>query len=319
MHVLITGGNGFIGGYVVDRLIADGHTVLIFDRNSGQKEFSEERSFYLGDIMDATAVTEAMAHCDSWIHLAGVLGTAETVKNALPAATTNIIGGLNVLNAATQYGVPGVNIAVGNHFENNTYSITKSSVERFCNMYQRFNGTKVTTVRALNAYGPRQKPFAPYGTSRVRKIMPSFVCRALLGEPVQIYSDPVLGSNIMDMIYVADAADVLVEALYATVKADAGLPEVIEAGTGRRDTVDDIAQVVLAAVAKATGRQGTVERLPMRIGETPGSPVVGDTSTLAVLGIDATHFESLEHGVERTVNYFVDRWLPGYQKTQEQK
>lgn len=307
MHVLVTGSSGFIGGYVVDRLIMDGHTTLCFDHNSGQKKFSPERSFFLGDIMDATAVTEAMAHCDSWIHLAGVLGTAEAIKNPLPATLTNVVGGLNVLSAATQYGAPGIVIGVGNHYENNTYSISKSTVERFADMSRRYNGTKVSTVRALNAYGPKQKPFFPHGTSRVRKIMPSFVCRALLGEPIEVYSDPEFGSNVMDMVYVEDVADVLTKALYVTVREDAGFTGVIEAGTGLRTTVDEIAQIVLDEVG-----DGSIVHLPMRIGETPGLPVVADTKTLAALGMNASNFVKLEDGVRKTVSWYKENWLPEY-------
>jgi UDP-glucose 4-epimerase len=108
----------------------------------------------LGDIRDATSVTEAVSHADGVIHLAGVLGTQETIDNPRPAAETNILGGLNVLEAIAQYGVPAVNIAVGNHWMNNTYSITKSTVARFADMYNRYRGTRVSVVRALNAYGP---------------------------------------------------------------------------------------------------------------------------------------------------------------------
>jgi UDP-glucose 4-epimerase len=234
------------------------------------------------------------------IHLAGVLGTQETIKNPRPAAETNILGGLNVLEACAQYDVPLVNIAVGNWWMNNTYSITKNTVERFAEMMNRYRDTKITVVRALNAYGPRQMAAAPYGPSKVRKIMPSFICRALSGLPIEIYGD---GEQIMDMIYVHDAARVLVTALETT--ADFGAPlKTLEAGSGRRTTVNDIAEVVVAEVERVTDKRVGINHIPMRPGEDEGSVVIGDPLTLTPIGMDGSDFIPLESGVIKTVAYF---------------
>lgn len=300
---LVTGGNGFIGRYVVRHLLATGRDVLVFDRHGHTPEPGAE--LILGDIRDATSVTDAMAHADSWIHLAGVLGTQETIANPLPAAETNVLGGLNVLQAAAQYGLPGVNIAVGNHWETNTYSISKTTVERFCDMYRRYRDLPVTVVRALNAYGPGQSVAAPYGPSKVRKIIPSFVCRALAGDPIEIYGD---GQQVMDCIHAGDVADILVTALKRTEIAG-GLPGVIEAGTGRPTTVNDIASEVLKAVGK-----GEIVHTQMRPGETPGAVVLADTSTLAPLSIGPEDLTLLEDGIAETVDWYRTNWLPGFQR-----
>lgn len=295
MRVLVTGGNGFIGRATTAELASQGFEPLVLDRH---RDADGPFPVLLGDVRDATAVTEAMAHADAWVHLAGVLGTAETIRNPMPAAMTNVVGGLNVLEAAAQYGLPGVNIGVGNHWMTNTYSITKSTVERFAAMYRRERGLAVTTVRALNAYGPGQSVAAPYGPSKVRKITPSFVMRALHGDPVEVYGD---GSQVMDMVHVRDVARVLVAALRRSVE-HGGLESVPEAGTGRRTTVLDIAQAVVDAVGS-----GDIVRLPMRPGEDPSSVVLADTATLAPLapyGIDPTRFVSLEHGIAETVAYY---------------
>lgn len=290
---LVTGGNGFIGRYTVEELLARGRSVVVLDRVQHPTPPGVE--LHWGDIRDATAVTEAMAHVDSWIHLAGVLGTQETIKNPVPAAETNLLGGLNILQGASQYRLPGVNIAVGNHWETNTYSITKSTMERFAAMYRQFHDLPVTTVRALNAYGPRQSVAAPYGTSKVRKIMPSFIMRALHGDPIEVYGD---GKQIMDMIYVGDVARVLVDALELTERSG-GQEMIFEAGSGRATTVLDIANCVIDAVG-----HGEIRHLPMRMGETPGAIVLGDPGTLAPLGIKTGDLVPLEKGVERAVEYF---------------
>ena len=197
MKVLVTGGMGFIGRYVVEELLENNHTPIIFDHHRRlAKEYPDGVEVFQGDIMDDVAVTEAMAHCDSWIHLAAVLGTQETIKNPRPAAKSNLIGGLNILEAAAQYNLPGTYIAVGNHWMNNTYSITKTMIERFIDMYNRNRGTKVNIVRVVNAYGPRQLAAEPYGCGKVRKITPAFACRALLGQPIEVYGD---GKQVSDM------------------------------------------------------------------------------------------------------------------------
>ena len=296
-HVLVTGGNGFIGGYVVEELIRRGFEVDILDtRNRG----AIGATIVLGDLRDATAVTEAVAHVDGVIHLAGVLGTQETIANPRPAAETNILGGLNLLQAIAQHRVPAVNIAVGNYWMQNTYSITKSTIERFVAMYNAERGTAITVVRALNAYGPRQVAAAPYGPSKVRKILPAFICRALAGEPIEVYGN---GEQVMDMIYVKDVAHILVEALVRTAASGAAL-RTIEAGTGRETTVNDIAQAVLDEVAQRGIVSREIVHIPMRPGEEVGSVVLADPATLATVDMYNSQLVPLEDGVKRTVAYF---------------
>jgi UDP-glucose 4-epimerase len=298
MHTtLVTGAVGFIGSHVVDTLQARGRQVIAFDRRT-----CPGTETILGDIRDPAAVTDAMSHADSWIHLAGILGTQETIANPVPAAETNILGGLNVLQAAAQYGLPGVNIAVGNHWESNTYSISKSTTERFCSMYRAYRGLPVTTVRALNAYGPRQTVAAPFGPSKVRKIMPSFICRALTGAPIEVYGD---GNQVMDMVHVRDVASILVDALVRT-EAHGGIDTVLEAGTGRRTTVLDIARTVGRVVGDPD-----IKHLPMRPGETPGAVVLADPATMKVLG-PRPALITLEQGIAETVAWYRDNWLPGW-------
>ena len=251
----------------------------------------------LGDVRDATAVTEAVAHVDGVIHLAGVLGTSEAISNPIPAAETNVLGGLNVLQACAQYKIPLVNIAVGTYFEDSTYPITKSAVEAFTRMYGKYRDTPVCSVRAFNAYGPMQSVAHPYGSSQVRKIIPSFIARALHGEPIEIYGD---GSQIMDMIYITDVARCLVVALE---KGPSG-GVLYEAGTARPTTVKQIACLVGEEVTRQTGSGVTVRHLPMRPGESPGSQVLAEAGNVRKLGIDPGGFITLEDGLRDTVAYY---------------
>jgi len=296
MKVLVTGGAGFIGSYVVDELLARGHKPVIFDHYDRKEEYA--CPVILGDVRDDVAVTEAMAHVDAWIHLAAVLGTQETIANPRPAALSNLMGGLNMLQAAAQYDLPGTYIGVGNHWMNNPYSITKTMIERFVSMYNNDRGTRVNIVRAMNAYGPRQRPIPPWGDSKVRKITPSFVCRALNNLPIEIYGD---GSQVSDMCWVGDVAKALV---IATEKAAEGVifPEVVEVGPAVSSTVQQVAEMV----CELTGSTAGVSNLPMRPGEIPNSIVKANVDSLQHVGMSDETLMPLSEGMKQTVEWFKE-------------
>ena len=293
MKVLVTGGAGFIGSYVVKKLIHREHEPVIFDHyNRGHYPCP----VILGDVRDEVSVTEAMAHVDGWIHLAAVLGTQETIANPRPAAASNLMGGLNILEAAAQYDLPGAYIGVGNHWMNNTYSITKTMVERFIDMYNNDRGTKVNIVRAMNAYGPRQRAVPPWGDSKVRKITPSFICRALEGMPVEVYGG---GLQVSDMCWVGDVAQALVVALE---KAAEGIKFIapVEVGPKNSNTVREIAELII----KLTNSESKIKDLPMRPGEKAGSIVSANTTTLSLVDMKVEDLMPLEEGMLKTINYF---------------
>jgi UDP-glucose 4-epimerase len=297
MRVLVTGGAGFIGSYVTAELISQGHQVLRFDHLT---HGPHDQDVIVGDIRDATTVTEAVAHADAVIHLAAVLGTQETIDNPRPAAETNILGSLNIFEAITQYKVPVVYAAVGNHWMRDhgtgAYTISKTCVEDFARMYRKFRGTEVSIVRPVNAYGARQSIAAPFGSSKVRKIIPAFACRALSGMPIEIYGS---GQQISDMVHVSDVAKVMV----AAIGADLGPYEV---GPTTSHTVSQVAEIVAEEAVFITGQSASIEHLPMRRGEVEEATVSADPTTLEPLGISARDFVKLEDGLRDTVQWFWD-------------
>jgi UDP-glucose 4-epimerase len=308
--VLVTGGAGFIGSYVVDRLLAQGTDVVVFDHNApGTLDpdlFRKGVELFQGDVRDDVAVTEAAAHVDGIIHLAAVLGTQETIKNPRPAAHTNILGSLNILEAANQYNLPVVYAGVGNYWMRDkgagTYTISKTAVEDFIRMFNQFRDGRISVVRPVNAYGPRQSVAAPFGSSKVRKIMPSFICRALAGVPIEVYGD---GTSVSDCVFVDDAANVFVSALTKLHFGDA--PVTVGVGPFNSVKVLDIAELVAHIVSTTTGQPKVpIVHLPMRPGEVPNSVTDADTNSVRVVGVDPNTYTGLGPGIEKTVNWYIE-------------
>lgn len=300
MKVGVTGGNGFIGRYVCEELAARGHEPIVFDHRG--RVPNPEWQVMIGDIRDDTAMVELAAHCDGIIHLAAVLGTQETISNPRPAVQTNVLGGLNFLEAVAQYDLPGVYIAVGNFWMNNSYSISKTTVERLVRMFNADRGTRVNNVRVVNAYGPRQAAAAPFGSGKVRKITPAVVCRALAGWPVELYGG---GVQISDMVWVGDVARGLVAA-FETAAAGTVLDQVVEVGPADSVSIRSVAELIIELCEERGYQRVPIVDLPMRPGEVPNGVVAVDPETLRPVGIDPASLVPLAEGMARTVDWFIE-------------
>jgi UDP-glucose 4-epimerase len=326
MRVGITGGAGFIGGHVIEELIRRGHQVIVFDhRGHIDPKILGPMSYYdreavtvmLGDVRDPVSVTELAAHVDGIIHLAAVLGTQETIGNPIPSAHVNVIGSLNVFEAAAQYKLPVVYAGVGNHWMRDhgtgSYTISKSAAEDYARMHNAYRDGRITIVRPVNAYGPRQSVAAPYGSSKVRKILPAFTCRALTGTDIEVYGD---GTQISDCVYVKDVAYVFAEALKWTQANRRPTEKPVEVGPIESVTVNDIARMVAQEAAIELGGVPRVDvvHLPMRPGEVPNAVVSANTETLKQIEVDPTQFMPLQDGIRATVCYYAEHWLPAYQQ-----
>jgi UDP-glucose 4-epimerase len=248
-RILVTGAKGFIGSRVCAELERRGDLPVHFD--------------YPNDVRDS-AMLAAFAHVDGVVNLAGVLGTAETIGEEYEAAQVNILGALNVFDAFRS--VPIVQIATGHEGQPNPYALTKACITGLALSRAQWMGQKISVVRAYHVYGPGQKMCAPHGTSKVRKIIPSFVARALTDMPIEINGD---GLQVVDLVYVDDCAKVLVDAL------DGPYGKVLEAGTGVRVRVVDCAKDVIVACG---GSKSRLVHGPMRRGEPEGAIVVASAA-----------------------------------------
>jgi UDP-glucose 4-epimerase len=284
-RILVTGSRGFIGGYVVREIARQGMTPVGFD--------------YPGyNVLDADQVRREMAQCAGFVHLAGILGTKETVDSPGAALQVNIMGMLNVLQAARGLGVPGANIAVGNWWMNNPYSISKNAAERLCHMFNKEHGTRVNTVRTLNAYGPGQEPPPPFGRSPYAKIVPTFTCNALTERPLTLYGG---GSQISDMVFVEDVAKSLVTAMKLAT-AGAVASKTMSFGPSKHNTVRDVAEEIIRAAGG-----GTLVDAPMRAGEEEGAVVTADGKDADWFGELSRNLVPLQEGIARTVRWYADQ------------
>jgi nucleoside-diphosphate-sugar epimerase len=288
MRVLVTGGNGFIGSHVIDRLIAKGHQPVSFDRYGAP--YRKDVEFWVGDIRDRQRLGEAVAATDGVINLAGILGTSETIERPRFTVQSNLIGAINVFDMCRDSNKKGVHITVGNYWMNNPYAITKNAAERIALMYNKEFGSRIAVVRGLNAYGERQKE------KPVRKIMPNLVLPALKNTEILLYGD---GEQLMDMIYAGDLAEILIRALVVDHGCYHGI---FEAGMGREHapTINQLA----AKVVETAASRCRVSHVPMRGGEPERSVVVGNPKTLEPLGVSVTGMVPLNDGIARTISWF---------------
>jgi UDP-glucose 4-epimerase len=293
--VLVTGGSGFIGSHVVDKLLAAGHKPRIYDQRESPHHVRRSVDTVIGDLGDLRALRRAMDGCAAVIHLAAAADVNEVEADPVGSERCNVRGTLNVLEAARRAEVGRVIYAstiwvysdtpATCHLEDlalqppaHLYTATKLAGEHYCHSYRELYGLEYTILRFGIPYGPRARPAA---------VVPAFVSRALAGEPLTIAGD---GLQSRRFVYVEDLADGVVRAL-TPVAANRTYNLV-----GAQDvTIKEIAETVRGVV----GNVG-VEHVPGRNGDFAGAPVSGDRAA-ADLGWRAS--TPFHEGVRRYVEW----------------
>lgn len=304
VKVLVSGGAGFIGSHLVDRLVHDGHTVVALDdfsRGSHDHLYSAIRtgrcSTIERSILDA-GLEGAMrdAEPEVVVHLAAQIDVRASVQRPREDAVTNVIGTVAVLDAARQAGVRKVVLAssvaifgpvetlpVREHTPVNPlspYAVSKLSAEYYLQQYQRLYGLETTTLVMTNTYGPRQDPHGEAGVVAI------FADQMLRGRPTQVFGD---GTNSRDYVYVEDVADALARACGPVAT---GRRLVI--GTGIATTDRELHR----AVAEAVGGAPEPRLAPARLGDLPHM-VVDAAEARRTLGWVPN--VALSEGIKRTV------------------
>jgi UDP-glucose 4-epimerase len=300
--VLVTGGAGFIGSHVVDRLLAAGRRPRIYDLRPSAHHAPEEVPAVLGDLGELPRLVAAMDGCDAVIHLAAAADVNQVEAAPAEAERSNGRGTLNVLEAARRAGVGRVIFAStiwvysDTHAElldesvpldppDHLYTATKLAGELYCHSYLKLYGVEHTILRFGIPYGPRARPEA---------VVPAFVTRALAGEPLTVAGD---GTQSRRFVYVEDLADCVVRAL-APIAANRVYNVV-----GSEDvTIAEIAATVRELV-------GDVEivRVPGRQADFAGAPVCGERAAAELGWRPSTPFRE---GVRRCIEWHREAAVP---------
>lgn len=301
MKVLVTGGAGFIGSHVVDHFVEAGYQVVVVDDLSSghRKNINPQATFYQVDIRSAElAQVFAAERPDIVDHHAAQINVRASVSDPLHDADINVLGSLNILQQAVNYGVKKIiYISSGgaiygepqympcdeNHpiMPLSPYGVTKHTVEHFLHLYHENYGLAYTVLRYANVYGPRQDPNGEAGVVAI------FAGQMLNGEAPTINGD---GSQERDFIYVEDCARANVLAV------GNGQATAYNIGNGKGTTVLQIWQ----AIRNATGYEGAPQHGPAKMGDIQG--IYLDISK-AERGLGWTPTVPLQEGLNRTVAF----------------
>lgn len=286
MKCVVVGAKGFLGAVISKKLGEMGRSVVGVDRMSSSGE-APDIHHVSADIRDASSLRGAFRNAEEVYHVAANLGTSELEGGIRGAIDTNILGTLNVLEAARDEGVARVFIASKPSVWLNTYTITKHCSEQIARQFGNYNPISVYLFRYLNIYGPGQK------LQPVRKILPIFAAQAIRGLPVQIFGD---GLQTVDMLFVDDAAQMTIDLM-----ATPPVGRAIDCGTGQKMTVIEVAN----AVNDYFGNNAGIEHLPMRRGETERTQLVADTTDLDAILPDRV-LTPWEQALDRSLRWYAD-------------
>jgi len=291
MRVLVTGGAGFIGSHLTDALVARGDAVEVVDDMSAGRpgRVPAQAIVHKVSVTEAAELTALTADFAPELicHLAGQIDVRFSVAHPAADAQANVVGTVNVLEAARAVGARVLFASTGAviygrdapipsmedvlPLPESPYGVAKHCAEQYVLLYNRLHGTSHAVLRFANVFGPRQDPAGLAGVVAI------FCARALAGERPVVYGD---GRQTRDYVYVADAVDAFLAA------ANSGRPGTWNIGTGVEVSVLELTRVISQVAGYeldpvfAPARPGELlrgalapERAKRDLGWTPGTPL----------------------------------------------
>lgn len=264
--VLVTGGAGFIGSHLVDRLIGDGHKVIILDNlSTGKREnLNPKAEFIECDVADYEAIAPHFAGVEAVFHVAALARIQPSIKNPLPYQSANVTGTLNVLWASCKAQVKKViysstssiygdqpeaayplreNLTPDPH---NPYTLTKLFGEMYCQLFGELYNLSTVILRYFNVYGPRQLTEGAYAT-----VIGIFLKQRAEGKPMTLVKDG--AEKRRDFTHVSDVIQANILAWQNSVPK----AEVFNIGKGKNYSVKEVTELI----------GGPIEIIPQRMGE----------------------------------------------------
>jgi len=301
MNVLVTGGAGFVGSHLVDRLLEENHEVTVLDLWESQDIISHNDNplyhFVKGSILDDNILPSIAKDKDRIVHMAAILGTSESITtyDVEQVALVNVVGTIRILKAARKFSVPRVVFPTSPDVTwLNPYSITKQTTEKFSQLFNKEYDVETIALKFGKIYGPRERWLnssigAPFN---YQFLIPTIIIETLRGNPVKIYGD---GNQKSEYIFVYDVVESFVRAL-KTEKNLGG--EVIHVGRNKNYSVNDI----IETLERCWDRKIEKEYVKMRSGETP-TEIVLDNKKLKDL-LDYELKWDLTKGLNETIPYY---------------
>jgi UDP-glucuronate 4-epimerase len=275
MNVLVTGGAGFIGSHVVERLLGRGDVVTVIDdfndfynptlKRDNVRAFAGKAKLIEADICDDLRPVFAAQPFDAVVHLAARAGVRPSLAQPQLYTRVNIVGTQNLLELAREFSVKrfvfassssvyGVNQKVPFSEEDaifnpiSPYAATKLAGEALCHVYHHLYGLDIVCLRFFTVYGPRQRP-----DLAIRK----FTEAILTGKPIDVYGD---GGSRRDYTYIDD----ILQGVLACLDCSFGY-EIINLGESRTVELRELVQLI----EKATGKKAQIRQLPTQPGDVP--------------------------------------------------
>ena len=303
MKVVITGGAGFIGSHFAEHFSAQGNDVHVVDnlRSGYLKNISKfNLTFHNVSITEKELIDRILENADIVINLAALVSVPESLKKPYETVENNVIGLLNILEAAKQHRVGKVIHAssaaiYGDNPEQpkrismkpepkTPYAITKLDGEYYLRMYAEEYGLNTNSLRFFNVFGPRQDPKSQYAAA-----IPIFIHNAVNNVNITIYGD---GEQTRDFVFVKDVVQAGIK-----VAGFEGKGEVFNVATGYSVSINEIAKTII----KITNSKSKIIYADERPGDIKYSSASID-ETRKLLGYQPEY--SLEEGLIETVKFF---------------
>jgi UDP-glucose 4-epimerase len=312
--ILVTGGAGFIGSHLVDRLLSEDFEVTVIDNldtgrleNVAHHQDKENFHFVKGDIRDFNLVKEVMKDKDVVFHEAALASVTLSVENPILTNDINVIGTLNLLKASSDLHVKRFIYASSAAVYGDTsspqkredmppnptspYGVSKLAAENYVKLFHKLYGLETVSLRYFNVYGPRQRfdIQSAYGGA-----ITIFTNRLLKNMPPIIYGD---GEQTRDFVYIEDVVEANMQALSS--KNAAG--EVFNIGTGTKVSVNQIAEALKDIMNKKDLKNVYVDPRPTDIRH--GYADINKAKK--ILGYNPKF--SIKEGLTELVNWYVKK------------
>ena len=302
-RVVVTGGLGFIGSHLVEKLCIDNEVIIVDNESTGKRANIEHsnsaniKTVY-GDI-NSINMNSILKDCNYVFHLAALPSVPRSIKYPLKSNEANITGTLNVLEAAHNADVKKVIFSSSSSVYGDTpimpkvetmqvnpkspYAVTKTACEYYCNVFNEIYGLSTACLRYFNVFGPRQDPNSQYSAA-----IPKFITSILKGESPTVYGD---GTQSRDFTFVKNVVDANILA------AKSNKTGVYNIACGRSIILNDL----ISIINELLERDINPKYADSRIGDIKHS--LADISKAKSFGYNPTG--NFKDELKETIDYFI--------------